>query len=208
MVDTPFHGRGDGRRHRTVDYAATDYPGTMYWIPARNTRTPRQPRRIRFVVIHITGGPAMDESSAINQFRAGPSSAHYIVNRQGLVTQMVRDADLANHVDNIASPSNRDSIGIEHVNPWNRQTQLHPTEPQYDASARLVGWLCATYGIPAIHSTVRGAPGIRGHIEEQPRTTHLGCPNPAWAWGRYIAKVQGALAQGPTFADTIADLAR
>lgn len=203
MVDRSFDPRRDGRYHRTVDYENTDYPFADFWIPARNFRVPPVQRQIKFIVIHITGGPAMHESAAINTFKNGGASAHYIVNRQGGITQMVRDAHIANHVDNINSSTNRDSIGIEHVNPWNRTQQLRPTQAQYDASARLVGWLCATYKIPPMHNTTRGTPGIRGHIEEQPNTNHRGCPNPAWEWAPYISKVGGYYGAGPRFNDLI-----
>jgi N-acetyl-anhydromuramyl-L-alanine amidase AmpD len=198
----------DGRSHQSVDPHQTDYPGTMLWSPAATFLAPRRPRQIRFVVIHITGGPALDEGPAIHQFRGGGPSAHYIVNREGRITQMVRDAHIANHVDSIHSITNRDSIGIEHVNPWNRVSQLHPTGVQYAASARLVAWLCATYSIPVVHSTRRGTPGIRGHIEEQPHSSHVTCPNPAWDWEGYIDRVRRAFAAGPSLERWIAATAR
>lgn len=207
MVDTRFNPRRDGRYHRTVDFGETDYPRADYWIEAQNFLVPPTPRQIKFVVIHITGGPAINESAAINHFRNGPASAHYIVNREGGVTQMVRDAHIANHVDNIHSSTNRHSIGIEHVNPWNRAQQMRPTPPQYEASAKLVAWLCATYDIPVVHSTARGSQGIRGHVEEQPNTGHTACPNPAWEWDPYIARVRSLHAAGPTFNDLVRRLA-
>ena len=91
----------------------------------------------------------------------------------------MRDAHIANHVDNINSRTNRESIGIEHVNPWNRDAHEHPTDAQYGASAALVAWLCRTYSIPAVHNPMRHGAGIRGHIEEQPHSDHTACPNPA-----------------------------
>ncbi|MGH7470131.1 MAG: N-acetylmuramoyl-L-alanine amidase [Longimicrobiales bacterium] len=194
------------RRHQRVDLADIDYPGTMFRAFAKNFRIPLAPRQIRYIVIHITGGPAQNEGPAINTFRNGPASAHYIVNRQGHVTQFVRDAHIANHVDNIASATNRDSIGIEHVNQWNSEAHLTPTDAQYDASARLVAWLCRQYHIPIVHNTTPHAPGIRGHIEEQPNSDHGNCPNPAWDWDRYIAMVLRVRVE--TFDEMIRALAR
>ncbi len=182
--------RGNWRRHQRIDIADSDYPGTQYRADADNFRTPSSPRDIRYIIIHITGGIAQDEGPAINTFRNGPASAHYIVNREGTITQFVRDAHIANHVDNINSITNLHSIGIEHVNQWDRHAQLTPTDAQYAASAKLVAWLCQQYEIPVVHSTVRHAAGIRGHIEEQPNSGHVHCPNPAWAWKRYIALVR------------------
>lgn len=178
------------RRLQRVDPSDIDYPGTMYRAPAQNYRVPPTPRRVMYVIIHITGGPSQNEGGAINTFRNGPASAHYIVNRAGHITQFVRDAHIANHVDNISSETNRDSIGIEHVNQWNRDARLRPTDDQYRASAKLVAWLCYQYKIPIVHNITRHAPGIRGHIEEQPHSGHVTCPNPAWDWDRYIALVK------------------
>jgi N-acetylmuramoyl-L-alanine amidase len=178
------------RRLQRVDVADIDYPGVLYRASANNFRVPATPRQIRYIIIHITGGPALDEGPAINTFQNGPASAHYIVNREGQITQFVRDAHIANHVDNINSVTNRDSIGIEHVNPWNASSRMYPTDRQYSSSAQLVAWLCRQYNIPMLHSTTRHAPGIRGHIEEQPHSGHESCPNPAWDWERYIGMVQ------------------
>lgn len=187
--------RDGWRRLRRIDFSDVDYPGTLYRADAANFRVPQQPRQIRYIIIHITGGPAQNEGPAINTFRNGPASAHYIVNRQGDITQFVRDAHIANHVDNINSETNRDSIGIEHVNQWSHGIHLHPTHRQYAASAQLVAWLCHRYNIPIVHDTRRHAPGIRGHIEEQPNSGHTACPNPAWDWQAYISLVQNIRVQ-------------
>src|SRR5262249_12548186 len=108
---------------QSVDLQNIDYPQAAYWSPAANFLIPGTARTIRYIIIHITGGPAQDERSAINTFRHGPASAHYIVNRQGRVVQMVREAHTANHVGNIHSKTNLESIGIEHVNSWNAHTK-------------------------------------------------------------------------------------
>lgn len=194
------------RRLQRVDFSDMDYPGTLYRAAARNFKVPNPTRQIRYVVIHITGGRAQTEGPAINTFKEGPASAHYIVNRQGHVTQFVRDAHIANHIGNINSVENRDSIGIEHVNQWNQDAHLTPTDAQYEASARLVAWLCRTYLIPIVHNTMPRAPGIRGHKEEAPNAGHVDCPNPAWDWNRYIAMVQRVRVE--TFEDVIHSLTR
>lgn len=61
------------RRHGRTDLADTDYPGVMYRVTAANQRVPATPRTIRYIIIHITGGPAMDEGAAINTFVSGPA---------------------------------------------------------------------------------------------------------------------------------------
>lgn len=201
----PFPHR-DGRSARSVDRDPIDFPGTDFWAPARNF-APRTERDIRFVVIHITGGPALHEGPAIDQFRSSAASAHYIVNREGSITQMVREQDIANHVDNLHSVSNAHSIGIEHVNPWNVDQHMEPTPAQYAASARLVAWLCKCYAIPAEHRPQRGSAGIRGHQEEQPRTSH-NCPGPGWNWDAYMGRLRLAMNEQLTFEETIMSLAR
>ena len=186
-----------------VDRENIDYPGADFWSPAHH-KVPAAPRTIRYVIVHITGGPAVNERNALNTFQAGPASAHYIVNREGRVVQMVREEHLANHVDYMTSQTNRESIGIEHVNPWDPHPRMYPTSAQYRASARLVAWLCRRYGIPSVHNTTPHAPGIRGHIEEAPHSSHVNCPNPAWDWATYMGLVTHA--RGETFEDVIRSL--
>ena len=192
------------RRFITADLGKVDYPWA-FWSSARNFYRYPPPRPVEYVIIHITGGPSMDEHGALQQFRNGPSSAHYIVNREGSILQMVREAHVANHVKALHSYANYHSIGIEHVNPWNEDDQLHPTDEQYNASARLVSHLCRKYSIPVVHSTVPRTPGIRGHKEEQPDSGHVTCPNPAWDWPRYIELVRATPVE--TFEDIVRSVA-
>lgn len=180
-----------------------DFYGVKFFIQAAHYRVMPQ-RSIKYVVIHITGGPAVDERGAVNQFLNGPASAHYIVNRAGIIVQMVKEKDVANHVKNIHAIENEESIGIEHVNQWNADNHLHPTPHQYAASALLVKSICSRYGIPIVHSAQPPrAPGIKGHIEVDPHSNHRDCPNPAWNWENYISMVR----QSENFASMIANLA-
>ena len=193
------------QRLLSANLSQVDYPDA-YWSPARNFHAPRTARKIRYIIIHITGGPSLTERSALNTFRSGPASAHYIVNRNGRVAQTVLERNIANHVDNLQSRTNRESIGIEHVNPWDPNPRMYPTDQQYLASARLVAWLCRRYSIPKRHALAPHTPGIRGHIEEAPHSGHTSCPNPAWDWARYIGLVQSIRAE--SFNDIITSLSR
>ena len=70
------------------------------------------------------------------------SSAHYFVDKAGIIIQGVADKDLANH----ATVANGQSIGIEHVG-----TTKDPgawSEELMDASARLAAGLARKYNIP------------------------------------------------------------
>jgi hypothetical protein len=147
------------------------------FIPAnpRYHSTGRGGQSIRYVVIHTIEGSAQ---SGINTFRNNSRkvSAHYIVNFDGKITQMVRDQDAAWH----AGRYNRQSIGIEHAgfagrNQW--------TMAQYRASAAITRWACNTYNIPK----------TRTHIvahKEVPGSTH-GDPGRFFDWGLYMRLVRG-----------------
>ena len=124
-------------------------------------------------------------STRTPESRSG-AARHYIVGRDGEVVQMVRNADTAHH----ASQANSRSVGIEHNgNKPSRHNarDLPPTEPQYEASARLVAWLCQQLGIPADREH------IRGHMEISPADDH-DCPSSIWDWDHYMACVHAAVA--------------
>ncbi|MBN8214075.1 MAG: N-acetylmuramoyl-L-alanine amidase [Xanthomonadales bacterium] len=186
-----------GYAARGLDAPQSDYPGASRFVPAHanNFRVGRRAGAvIDRIVIHITaGGPSINGTIAWFQNgdrynertgKYGYSSAHYVVGRDGEVVQMVRNADTAYH----ASSANARSIGIEHNanKPYRlNQRDLPPTEPQYEASARLVAWLCAQYGIPVDREH------IIGHIEASPRDNH-DCPSAYWDWAHYMQLVQAA----------------
>jgi N-acetyl-anhydromuramyl-L-alanine amidase AmpD len=134
--------------------------------------------RIARVVIHITDSRKPSIAGPISWFQ-NPSakvSAHYVIGQDGEIVQMVHHGDVAWH----AHAANRDSIGIEHVA---NTSGMVPTEAQLCASAALVNWLCATYGIPIDRTHVLG------HAEADPTTTHTGCPNAVWDWPYFMGMV-------------------
>ena len=192
------------RMTRALTAPTPDYPGASRFVAA-HTRNYRSGRRsgavIDRIVIHITaGGPRIDGTIAWFQDgerrdpktgrQAGPSSAHYIIGRDGEVVQMVRNADTAYH----ASSANSRSIGIEHNanKPYRlNRRDLPPTQEQYQASAHLVAWLAAQYGIPLDREH------IVGHVEATPGDNH-DCPTTYWDWDYYMGCVRlaaDALAQ-------------
>ncbi|HMG04409.1 MAG TPA: N-acetylmuramoyl-L-alanine amidase [Chthoniobacterales bacterium] len=117
----------------------------------------RNGTRIDMVVLHCTEGTLevtietfLDQSSGSRQV-----SAHYVIDRDGKIYQMVRDSERANH----CKGANINSIGIEHVG--------LPTDTlakaQSDSSAALIRWLLEQYNIP--RTRVFGhdfAPGYSG----------------------------------------------
>lgn len=146
-------------------------------IPANPNyyRRGRGGQQIRYVVIHTIEGSA---GSGINTFRSGGRrvSAHYIVDFDGAITQMVADQHTAWHAGNY----NSRSIGIEHAG-WAGRNRWTPE--QMRASARLTRWLCDTYGIPI----------DRQHIvahKDVPGATHSD-PGRYFNWDLYMRLVRG-----------------
>jgi LysM repeat protein len=95
--------------------------------------------KITSVIVHYT--TAGNAGSTINHFsnRASQVSAHYIIDKNGEIYQMVKDADKAWH----AAGANRNSIGIEHV--ATKGDKL--TDLQEAASIHLIKWLMHEYKI-------------------------------------------------------------
>jgi hypothetical protein len=92
------------------------------------------------IVLHCTEGSL---SSAVAEFQKADGrqvSAHYVIDRNGDIYQMVSDSDRSNH----CMGANQNSIGIEHV-----AGETDPlTAPQAAASAALIRWLLQQYHIP------------------------------------------------------------
>lgn len=101
----------------------------------------RNGAHIEMIVVHCTEAPL---DATLREFQDGSASgrqvsAHYVIDRNGDIYQMVRDSDRANH----CRGANQNSIGIEHVG--------KPTDPlatgQAKASAALIGWLLEQYDL-------------------------------------------------------------
>lgn len=158
----------------------------VVWRPAYSGNYTRHAgsRPITAIVLHVTEGSGMGAASWFADPASGVS-AHYIVQFTGTIQQCVADKDIAWHAGN--SYYNTASIGIEHAghtykNEW--------TDAQYKTSARLVRWLCETYGIP------KDREHIVGHAEI-PGSTHTD-PGPYFNWDYYLALVRGGSAAAPT----------
>ena len=81
-------------------------------------------RKIKFVIIHYTG--MQSEIESINRLKNSKKkvSCHYLINRKGIVTQMVNDKNIAWHAGKSRWKQNvnlnSSSIGIELVNKGHR----------------------------------------------------------------------------------------
>jgi N-acetyl-anhydromuramyl-L-alanine amidase AmpD len=175
---------------RSTRYGST-VPGSDLARGSSGNYSAGRNARIDRVVIHVTDGPATLAVQTATYFanNAVSKSAHFVVGRDGVVHQMVRIGDKANH----AGPANNRSVGIEHVVPH----APHPktiTHAQYAASATLVRWLCGRLNLAVNRTTVIG------HSEADPGTGHKTCPQLAWNWSEY----QAHLNWSPMIADLAA----
>ena len=161
---------------------AVDFRGAR-WIAASAANWRRADRpddyAIDRVVVHVTQG---GYASAVRAFQdpGHGAAAHYVVRRDGRVTQMIRELDVAFHAGNRSY--NERSVGIEHEGFVDRPSSF--TDAMYEASARLTAGICGRYGIPVDREH------IVGHVEV-PGTDHTD-PGRYWDWDRYIRLVRRA----------------
>ena len=159
---------------------AVDFRGAL-WVAASTANYRRADRPddypIDRVVVHVTQG-GYDSAVKVFQDPGHKAAAHYIVRKDGRVTQMIRELDVAFHAGN--REYNERSVGIEHEGFVDRPQDF--TDAMYAASARLTAGICRRYGIPVDREH------IIGHIEV-PGTDHTD-PGPYWDWERYLKKIK------------------
>ncbi|MFF1406586.1 N-acetylmuramoyl-L-alanine amidase [Streptomyces sp. NPDC058294] len=161
---------------------AVDFRGAR-WVAASPANYRRADRPDDYpvdrVVVHVTQG---GYASAVKVFQdpAHGAAAHYVVRRDGRVTQLVRELDVAFHAGN--REYNERSVGIEHEGFVEDASSF--TDALYTASARLTAAICRRYGIPADRAHVVG------HAEV-PGTDHTD-PGRFWDWERYLRLVRAA----------------
>lgn len=153
------------------------YPGAK-WHPLKNHSAPGDAKRRNMIVLHITDGPTAAGAIAWFEQSQAPhrASAHFVIDRDGTVFQLLGLDDTAWH----ASTVNSRSVGIEHAG----TKKLPCTEEQYEASAKLVVWLADKLGLPIS----RGF--IRTHYEAAPKDGHVGCCTDALDPDRVVAMAQ------------------
>jgi hypothetical protein len=100
----------------------------------------RNGARIDKIVLHCTESPLASTLAEFQKPDGRQVSAHYVIDRNGDIYQMVSDSDRSNH----CMGANEGSIGIEHVGTETDSL----TAPQAAASAALIRWLLEQYHIP------------------------------------------------------------
>jgi N-acetyl-anhydromuramyl-L-alanine amidase AmpD len=140
MNDSPSKSDANDER-RPGHGSSNDHPKPPIkeFIPSPN-HSSRNGARIDKVVLHCTEA-SLDSTLKEFQKPIGRQvSAHYVIDRNGDIYQMVEDSERANH----CRGANEASIGIEHVG---KDTDSL-TDKQTDASAALIRWLLEQYDIP------------------------------------------------------------
>ena len=115
----------------------------------------RNGAKITMVVLHCTEASLASTIKTFQDPGGRQVSAHYVVDRNGDIYQMVRDDDRANH----CKGANANSVGIEHV----ASEKDAMASAQKESSAALIRWLLAQYDIS--RSSIYGhafAPGYSG----------------------------------------------
>jgi hypothetical protein len=114
-------------------------PPIKAFIPSPN-HSSRNGAKIKMIVLHCTEANAQNTLAEFKNPNGRQVSAHYVIDVNGDIYQMVEDSERANH----ARGANQNSIGIEHV----RGADQPIADAQAAASARLISWLLAEYEIP------------------------------------------------------------
>ncbi len=130
------------------------------------------------VVIHVTQG-SYRVLAEVFQDPAHGAAAHDIVRKDGHITQMIRELDVAFHAGNRGY--NERSVGIEHEGFVERASSF--TDAMYAASARLTAAVCGRYGIPADRAHIIGHVEAPGHGPHRPRAVLDGTGTYGW-YGR------------------------
>ena len=134
------------------------------WKPLDHHSSPGTLAQRNMVVLHITEGA--NAAGTIEWFKqsSGKSavSAHFVIDRDGTVYQLVSIADTAWH----CNAANGHTIGIEHAA---ISGKLMATEEQYAASAMLVKWLCEQMKVACDREHVRS------HFEVDQTHLHVQC---------------------------------
>jgi len=161
-------------------------PGDKRSATCRGIATPRPIRR---VVVHTLAVPSTRRRTGAQAVVLGwqrpgrVASAHYIIDRDGTTTQMVREANVAFH----AGAVNRDSIGIEHADVCNDPAPF--TRELYERSAALVRDIARRHGFPlsvfGVDTAALASATVSGHEHHSGPGGH-GDPGPYWDW-RYYA---------------------
>ena len=138
-------------------------PPIKEFIPSPH-HSSRNGAKIKMIVLHCTEASLQSTIAEFKGSNGRQVSAHYVIDVNGDIYQMVEDSERANH----ARGANQNSIGIEHV----RGADQPITDAQAAASADLISWLLTEYEIP--RSEIYGHDFAPGYDRSAGGTT---CPD-------------------------------
>jgi hypothetical protein len=162
----------------------------MAFVPASRANyapAKRSAAAVRLVVVHVSEGTY---AGAISWFRnpRAHASANYVVGREGAITRMVSNRDVAWHAGN--GWVNRHSLGVEHEGYTGVVGTV--TDAEYRSSAVLVAALLRRSLLPIDRRHVIGHNEVPDPL--RPWLTggfsHHTDPGRYWDWGRYMAYVR------------------
>ena len=143
---------------------------------------------VSYLVLHRTEG-SRDGAIAYAQDPAAYASAHYLVGRDGSVTQLVPTKDIAWHAGN--RTLNAHSIGIEQEG-FALRTGSWYTESEYQSSAALIRYLAARFGVPLDREHLLGSDEVPAPEQAKTSARH-GDPGPYWDWSHLLDLVGAPL---------------
>lgn len=185
----PATGQLSALKLKSAATTDTECPATVdcTFVPASPSNgqvsdRPANGIRIDTIVIHDTES---SYDAAITTFeQAGGAAAHYVMrSSDGAVTQMVPTKDLAFHAGNYST--NMHSIGIEHEG-YAAHGATWYTEAQYEATAELVKYLSARFGIPLDRQHILGHDNVAGPRSSLVSGMHWD-PGPSWDWNHFMS---------------------
>jgi N-acetyl-anhydromuramyl-L-alanine amidase AmpD len=183
------HIQGAAAAHETTETTADHQQAMFLKANTNNFQSGRNGNKITYVAIHTTQG---SYAATISWFKnaAARSSAHYIVRASdGQITQMVRESDMALHVQS----ANAYTIGIEHEGFIENGNKWY-SDKMYRGSAALVRDICTRYSIDGTacytgEATAGAAINIKGH-QHYNGATHSD-PGNHWNWLKYAGLITG-----------------
>src|SRR6478609_663510 len=120
--------------------AAPTKPVIKQFVRSPNCSCRKVGTKIDKIVLHCTEGSLAGALAEFQKTDSRKVSAHYVIDRNGDIYQMVNDTDCANH----CMGANSGSIGVEHVGSETDSLAA----PQATASAALIRWLLQEHQIP------------------------------------------------------------
>lgn len=130
---------------KVIDVEAKPVGPKIIWKPSKKYSS-RRGTPIDTIVLHYTVTKTAQQAIETLIFGERIASAHYVIDKDGTIYQLIDTFNKAWHAPNV----NSRSIGIEHVAMPGEQL----TDAQSKASAELCRYLCAKHSIP--HERITG----------------------------------------------------